>query len=102
MKRKKKKIDESANNPEKSSTTEIGEHLPCEYSMSSIWAFDLIEGKHILYRGEDCMKKCYSSLGEHATIKLNFEKNKMLPLKREELKLHQGVTNCYICGKGIL
>ena len=26
----------------------------------------------------------------------------MLPLTKEELKLHQDATNCYICGKGIL
>ena len=27
------------------------------YSMSTIWAFDHMEIKHTLYRGEDCMKK---------------------------------------------
>ena len=36
-----KKIDGCANNPEKSSTTKIGQHL--------IWAFDQIEDKHTLY-----------------------------------------------------
>ena len=29
------KIDECANNPEKSLTTKIGEHIPCGYSMST-------------------------------------------------------------------
>ena len=29
-----RKIDESANNPENSSTTKRGEHIPCGYSMS--------------------------------------------------------------------
>ena len=28
-----KKIDGCANNPENFSTTKIGEHIPCEYSM---------------------------------------------------------------------
>ena len=34
-----KKIDTCANNPEKSSTTNICKHIPCGYSMSTIWAF---------------------------------------------------------------
>ena len=32
-----KKIDGCANNPEKYSTTKIGEHISCGYSMSTIW-----------------------------------------------------------------
>ena len=43
-----KKIDGYANNPENSSTTKIGEHIPCGYSLSAIWGFDLIE-KNIFY-----------------------------------------------------
>ena len=31
-----KRIDGYANNPEKSSTTKIGEHIPCGYSMSTL------------------------------------------------------------------
>ena len=49
------KIDGYANNPEKSST-KIGEHIPCVYSISKIWEFDHIEDKHISYRGKDCSK----------------------------------------------
>ena len=54
-----KKIDACTNNPENSSTTKIGEHIPCGYS---IWAFDHIENKHTLYRRKGCIKKfsiCY-------------------------------------------
>ena len=51
-----KRIDGCASNPENSSTTKIGEHIPCGYSMSAIWAFDNIENKHNLYRREDCME----------------------------------------------
>ena len=57
-----KKIDACTNNPQNSSTTKIGEHIPCGYSMSPIWAFDHIENKHTLYRRKGCMKKfsiCY-------------------------------------------
>ena len=48
-----KKIDGCANNPEKSSTTKIGNHIPSRYLMSTIWAFNDIENKHILCHGED-------------------------------------------------
>ena len=82
-----RKIDRCANNPENSSTTKIGERITCGYSMSIIWGFDHIENKHTLYHGKDCMKK------------FDFEKKKMLPLKKEELKLHQDAKVCYICGK---
>ena len=43
-----KKIDGCENNPENSSTTKIGEHIPCRYSMSTSLAFDHIENKHTL------------------------------------------------------
>ena len=44
-----RKIDGCANNPEKSSTTKLDEHIPCRYSMSKIWRFDDIESKLALY-----------------------------------------------------
>ena len=50
------KIDNCKNNPKKSSTTKIGEHIADVYSISTVWAFDNIENRHSLYRGEDCMK----------------------------------------------
>ena len=39
------KIDGYENNPGKSSTRKIGQHIPCGYSMSTIWRFDHIEDK---------------------------------------------------------
>ena len=51
------KTDECKNNPENSSTTKIGEHIPCGYSMSTMLAFDNTENKHTLYHGEDCIKR---------------------------------------------
>ena len=71
-----KKIEGCANNPEKSSTTKVGEHIPCGYSMSTIWAFDHIEKKHTLYRGKDCVKKFCESLRENAKNIIDFEKKK--------------------------
>ena len=73
--------------------------------MSTIWAFDHIENKHTLYRGKDCMKK-FCTLREHSKKKRkeknNFEKKKVLPLTKEELKLHQDAKVSYIFGKRIL
>ena len=61
-----KKIDGPENNPENSSTKKIGEHIPCGYSMSTIWGFDNIENKHTLYCGKYFIKKFCASLREHA------------------------------------
>ena len=70
--------------------------------MPIIWAFDNIKNKHTLYHGTDCMKKFCTSLREHATNEINFEKKKILPLPKNELKLHQDATDCYICQKRLL
>ena len=83
-----KKIDNCKNNPEKFSATKTDEYIPSGFSMSTIWAFDNIETKHSLYRGEDCMKRFCSFLREHATIIINFENKKMLPSTKTELKSH--------------
>ena len=80
-----KKIDGYANNSENSSTTKIGEHIPCGYSMSTIWTFKHIENRHSLYRGEGCMKKFCKSLRENTKNIIDFEKKKMLPLTKEEI-----------------
>ena len=66
-------IDLCANNKENSSTTKIDEHILCEYSMSTIRAFDHIENKHTLYPGKDFMNRFCESLREHAKIIIDFE-----------------------------
>ena len=45
-----RKIDRCANNPENSSSTKIVEHIPCKSLISTIWAFDHMENKHIVER----------------------------------------------------
>ena len=52
------KIDGCKNNPENFSTTNVSEHIPSGFSMSTISPFRSIEYKHGVYRGKDCMKKC--------------------------------------------
>ena len=47
------KIDGCKNNPEKSSTTKVGEHIPSGFSVSTISSFKCIENKHDVCRGKD-------------------------------------------------
>ena len=49
-----KKIVGFSNNPENSSTTKIGEHIPCGCSMSTIWGFNHIGDVQTL-----CRKRLY-------------------------------------------
>ena len=51
------KSDRCKNNPEISSTTNVGKHIPSIFSMSAISSFKSIENKHDTYRGKDFMKK---------------------------------------------
>ena len=69
---------------------------------STVWAFDSIENKHALCCGKDCMKRFCTSLTEHGKNIIDFEKKKILPLTKEELKSYQDAKVCYICRKRIL
>ena len=82
-----KKIDGCANNTENSSTINIGENIPCGYSMSSVLAFDHIEKKRNLYRGKDCMKKFCEYLRKYAKNIIDFEK-KNLTVNKKKKKNH--------------
>ena len=66
------KVNRCKNYPEKSFTTKICEHIPCGYSISTIWAFGGIGNKHKVYRGEDCMKTFCESLRGHTMKIINF------------------------------
>ena len=58
---------------------------------------------NILYIAEKyCMKNLRSSLSEHAKNIIDFERKKMLPLTKQELKSHRDAKLRYICGKRIL
>ena len=68
--------------------------------MSTIWGFDSIENKHILYCGEGCMKNFCKPLREHTKNIIDFEKKKVLT--KEEIKSYQDAKISYICRKKIL
>ena len=46
------------------------------------------------------MKTIYLDLKEHATKITNYEKKEMIPLTKEEKKIHHEQKVCYICEKG--
>ena len=97
-----RKIEGCANKPENSSEIKIGEHIPSGYSMPAIWEFGHIENKHALDCGKDCIKRFYDFLREHAKNIIDFEKKKMLPLTKKEVKSHEDAKVCYTCRKRIL
>ena len=72
------KIDGCKNNPENLSTTKVSEHIPSDFSMSTISSYRSIENKHDLYRGKDCMKKFCEFLREHAIKIIKFKKKKKI------------------------
>ena len=51
------KIDESENNPEKSSAVKVSEYIPSGFSMSAISSLRSIENKYDVYRDKDYMKR---------------------------------------------
>ena len=59
------KIDECKSNPENSSKTKVSEHIPSDFSISTISSYRSIENKHDVYRGNDCLKNFCESLREH-------------------------------------
>ena len=71
------KIDGCENNPEKSSTTNVSEHIPSGFSMSTISSIKCIENKHDVYRVKDCMKIFCESLREHAMNIINSKRKKL-------------------------
>ena len=70
--------------------------------MSKIWAFDNIESKHTLYRGEDCMKKFCESLREDVKNIIGFENKKIAIVNKKRTKITSRCKNLLHCGKGIL
>ena len=86
------------NNPKKSLTAKINKHTPSGYSLFTHCLFDTTKNRLDYYR-ENCKKNFFLDLKEHATKIINYEK-KMIPLTKEENKIHREQKVCYICKKG--
>ena len=46
------------------------------------------------------MKKICEDLKKHVTRIITYEKKEMIPLTKEEEKMHRRLKKCYICKKG--
>ena len=64
----------------------IGGHISCKYLILTIWEFDQMEKKHILYHENDCLKKFCESLRIRLKNIIDFENKKVLLLTKEEQK----------------
>ena len=95
------KMNTCYNNLERSSTTKINKHTPSGYSLFTQCSFDTIKNKLDHYRGKSCIKNFCLDLREHATKIINYEKKEMIPLTKEENKIHNEQNVCYICNKNI-
>ena len=80
------KVDNCCNDLEKSSATKINEHAPSSYSLFTCCLFDAKGHKLDSYRGEDCLKKFCKNLKEHVLKIINYEKKKIMPLKKKKEK----------------
>ena len=63
-------------------------------------SFDATKNKLNYYRGKNCMKNFCIDLRKHATKIINSEKEEMIPLTKEEKKIHHKQKVHYICKKG--
>ena len=94
-----KKMSICHNNLEKSSTTKVNKHIPLGYSLFTQCLFDTTKNKLNYYRDKNCMEKFCKDLEEHATKIINYEEKEMIPLTKEEEKIHSRQKKCYICKK---
>ena len=90
-----KKIGGCKNNPENSSTTKVSEHISSDISMSTMLSFQIIEARHDICRGKDCMKKFWESL--RYVIEIILKSKKMKLLTKEQQKSCENAKICYIC-----
>ena len=93
------KMITSYNDPKKSSTAKINKHTAFSYSLFTHCSFDATKNEIDYYRVKNCMKNFSLDLREHATKIINNEKKEMIPLTKEENKMHRTEKICYICKK---
>ena len=84
-----KQLHNCKNNPEKCSITNIGKHILCRYSMSTIWAIDHIENKQSVWWKRFFF---FESSRKHAK-NIILKRKKMLPSIKQKLKSHQEQHN---------
>ena len=68
-------MDIKTNNPENSSTKNVGEQIPSDFSVFIISLFTSVRMNDV-NRGKECMKKFCKSLRGHKMEIINFENKK--------------------------
>ena len=96
------KMNTCHNNPEKSSTTKINKHTASGYSVLTYCSFDKTKNKFDYYRGKNCMKNFCLDLREHTTEIINYEKKEIIPLTKEENKIHSRQKNAIYAKKNLV
>ena len=71
---------------ENSSTTKLSNHIPSDYSMSTVSLFRSIENKHDVYRGKDCKKKFWEVFWRTRNENNVFKKKKRMRFLTKEQK----------------
>ena len=90
--------DTYSNNPIKSHTTNIAQHIPSGYSVNTLRDHNK-SSKVKYYRGDDCIQKLCNDLGDNATDLFETEKAKLRLLISEQKKKHSESVKCFICQK---
>ena len=76
-----KKIERCENNRWR----KIGEHIPCGYSVLTIWSHR--KQKYLLCHSKDCIKKLCEPLREHTKNITDFEKEKNVAVTKRRTKI---------------
>ena len=83
----------------KKSTTKINKHTPSGYSLFTHCLFDTTKISLIIIEVKIGKNFCLD-LKKHATKITNYDKKEMIPLTKEEKKIHCKQKICYTCKKG--
>ena len=89
------------NNAKKSSATKINIHPLVIHCLHTVH-FMQQKNKLDYYRGKKYMKKVCLDLRKHATKAINYQKKEMIPLTKEEKKIHRKQKICYYAKKDLV
>ena len=65
--------------------------------MSTTSSDRIIQNKHDVYRGKDCVKNLCKSSKEYAVKILNFKRKKLRLLTKAQQESYKNAKICYIC-----